>query len=145
MLRRRFPRPSRAWRSRARQEACTRIPPPLYLLSQHPIEIERGADECEVGERLREVAERLSERSGLFGEEAEMVGVSEHLLEHEPRLVEPRRVIGTCACERLDEPEAADVEGSLLTVESVGRLRDVVPEGEAVRDETSFFGAPQRR
>src|SRR5690349_20377106 len=73
--------------------------------AERAIEIERRADEREVGERLREVAELLAARADLLRVQPEVVGVREHLLERQPRLLEPPG-----ARERLDVPERAHRE-----------------------------------
>jgi hypothetical protein len=59
------------------------------FLTQLAVEIERRGYQGEVGKRLREIAEELSGRSDLFGVEAEMVPVGQHLLENQPRFVYP--------------------------------------------------------
>ena len=53
------------------------------------VQVDRGADERQVAECLREVAELLAGAADLFGVQAEVVGVGVHLLERQPRLVEP--------------------------------------------------------
>src|SRR6266550_8854872 len=53
------------------------------------VEVDRGVDQGQVAERLREVAELLTGAADLLGKQAQMVGVSEHLLEDQPRLVKP--------------------------------------------------------
>src|SRR5262249_33650582 len=58
-------------------------------LAELAVEVDRGADQREVGEGLREVPEQLAGRPDLLRVEAQVVRVREHLLEHEPRLVEP--------------------------------------------------------
>lgn len=57
----------------------------LVVRAQRPIEIERRADQTEVRERLRKVAERLARGARLLGIEAEVVRVTQHLLEHQAR------------------------------------------------------------
>src|SRR5207342_2874894 len=89
-----------------------------------------STDQREMGERLWEVAERLPRRPDLLGVEAEVVGVGEHLLEGETRLVE-----SAGAGERLDVPEGADREGALFALEAVGGGGDVVPVDQAVADQ----------
>ena len=56
--------------------------------SQSSVEVERRADEGQVGERLREVAQSFAAVAGLFGVEAEVVGVAEHLLEQKASVFE---------------------------------------------------------
>src|SRR5581483_4267572 len=81
--------------------------------AQRAVEVEGGADERDVGERLREVAQHLAAGAGLLGEQPEVVGVAQHALEEEPRLVQAGRVVPAGAGERLHQPEGADVEGAL--------------------------------
>src|SRR5687768_7405689 len=61
------------------------------LLAQGSIEVVGGADQRQMGERLREVPELLAGGADLLGVEAEVVGVGEHLLERQPGLVHPAR------------------------------------------------------
>src|SRR5689334_5917093 len=79
------------------------------------VQVEGGADEGQVGERLREVALLLAGAADLLGVQAEVVGVGEHLLEGEPGLVEPAG-----PDQRLDVPEGADGEGPLVAAQPVG-------------------------
>src|SRR5262245_4831835 len=76
--------------------------------SELAVEVVGGADQCEVREGLREVAELFACRADLLGVEPDVVRVAEHLLEGQPRLVEPPR-----ARECLDPPERAHREGRL--------------------------------
>src|SRR5262245_63920236 len=94
---------------------------------QGAVEIEGGADEREMREGLGEVPEPLTAGTALLGVETEVVRVAEHLLEHEPGLLEPGGVGAPGAGEGLDQPERADVERALLAAEPVHRLPWVVP------------------
>src|SRR4051794_15558311 len=80
---------------------------------ERPVEVEGGADQGQVGERLRVVAQGLATVARLLGKQAEVVGVAEHLLEEQPRVFQPRRVGAPGAGERLDQPEGTHVEGPL--------------------------------
>src|SRR5262249_31572354 len=100
-----------ARRSRASPASCAAASSSAEL----PIEVDRGADQRQVGERLREVPEQLAARADLLGVEAEVVRVGEHLLEREPRFPH-----AAGARERLYVPEAADRERAFVTVEPVG-------------------------
>ena len=66
----------------------------------------------------------------LFGEEADVVGVGQHLLEREPRVVQ-----ATGAGEGVDVPERADRERAFGSLQAVRRGCRVVAVDEAVRDE----------
>src|SRR4028119_72833 len=111
--------------------------PSLAVFSERPVEVEGGADEGQVGEGLREVAQGLAGVPDLLGVQPEVVGVAEHLLEHQARLVHP-----TCARQRLDEPERAQAERAFFAREAVGGLLDVVAVHEAVRDEPAVAWRP---
>jgi hypothetical protein len=52
----------------------------LMLVSEGAIEVERGADQCEVGKRLREIPQRLPAVTCFLGVETEVVGIAEHAL-----------------------------------------------------------------
>ena len=56
---------------------------------ERPVEVEGRADQAEVCECLGEVAQRLAAGAGLFGVEAQVVGIAEHLLEEQPGVFEP--------------------------------------------------------
>src|SRR5204863_275782 len=81
-----------------------------------------GADQRQVRERLGEVAEVLRLGAQLLAVQAQVIGVAEHLLEEEPRLLEVPH-----AGEALDVPEGAHREGAFLPREPVGE-----PAGEAI-------------
>ena len=61
--------------------------------SQRAVQVERRADQGEMGESLREVSQGLAAMPGLFRIEADMVG--KHPLENQSRLFEPRPVVAT--------------------------------------------------
>src|SRR5215469_2196469 len=82
--------------------------------AERAVEVERGADQRQVGEGLREVALLLAGTADLLGVQAQVVGVGEHLLEGQPCLVK-----SPGAGERLDVPERADRERSLLAAQAV--------------------------
>ena len=67
---------------------------------QRPIQVEGGADQSQVRERLREIAQGLSAWAGLFGVQAEVVGIPEHLLEEQPGVFESSRICAAGAGER---------------------------------------------
>lgn len=68
-----------------------------------------------MGKRLRNISQRLAMAPGLFGVEAYVVRVAEHLLEDEPCIVASRRVCLTGPGECLHEPERADIERSFVS------------------------------
>ena len=103
---------------------------PKRGLAERGVEVDGRRDQRQVGERLREVAQRLAGRADLLGVEAEVVRVGEHLLERQPRLVEPPR-----PRQRLDVPERADREGALVAAQPVGRGGGVVAVDQAVGDQ----------
>src|SRR5713101_8587487 len=96
-------RPTCAWTSRiivvvvcrcrsSRRERFYRDPARLSRRSrgvaggrETAVEIEGGADERQVRERLGEVAEVLRLRAQLLTVQSQVIGVAEHLLEEEPR------------------------------------------------------------
>jgi hypothetical protein len=82
-----------------------------------------------VREGLGEVAELLARRADLLRVQPDVVGVGEHLLEGQPRLVE-----SPGPGERLHPPEGAQREGRLLAGEPVGRRVHVVAVDAAVGD-----------
>ncbi len=73
-----------------------------------------------MGERLWEVSQGLAGRSDLLGIQADVVGVGEHLLEHQPSLGHPAR-----AGERFDVPERAQVERAFVSVQTVAAVGGV--------------------
>src|SRR3954447_26089496 len=70
--------------------------------AQRPVQVERGADEGQVGERLGEVPQRLPAGARLLRVESQVIGVAEHLLEQEPRILQATRVGAPGAGQRLD-------------------------------------------
>src|SRR5215212_5235648 len=74
-------------------------------LPERAIQVYRGADKREVGEGLGEVAQGLASTPELLGIELQMVGVGEHLLQGEARLLEASGLR-----EALHEPERAEAK-----------------------------------
>src|SRR5881296_3691874 len=68
-----------------------------------------------MGKRLREVAEMLRLGAELLAVQPQVIGVAEHLLEEEPRLLQVAHT-----GEALDVPEGAHRERALLAGEPVG-------------------------
>src|SRR3954454_20747449 len=81
---------------------------------QRGVEAEGRVDEGEVGERLRGVPELLAGEADLLGEETEVGGVGQYLLEHQPGLVQPPG-----AREGIDVGERAQREGALRATQTV--------------------------
>ena len=77
----------------------------LWFLSQDPIEIEGGADQGQMRERLGEVSQCFAMVAGLFPVEAYMVGIPQHALEEQSRFIEPPSIFATGASKRLHEPK----------------------------------------
>src|ERR1700750_3145802 len=65
------------------------LPPGLGASIELAVEVDRGADQRQVAEGLREVAELLAGAADLLGEQAQVVSVGVHLLEHQPGLLQP--------------------------------------------------------
>src|ERR1700722_1899787 len=72
------------------------------------VQVDRGADQGQVGEGLGEVAPRLARGPELLGEQAQVVAGGEHLLGGAPGFV---RAPGPG--QALDVPERAEAEGTL--------------------------------
>src|SRR5262245_18841219 len=82
--------------------AALRSSPGMAGGRQSTVEIEGGADERQVRERLGEVAEVLRLVTELLAVEPEVIRVAQHLLEEEARFVQVAH-----AREALDIPEGA--------------------------------------
>src|SRR5688572_17389126 len=93
--------PRKEKRSRIDSQILRPMPTPC------PVEVERGADQPQVGERLWEVPQRLAVWTRLLRIQPQVVGVAEHLLEQQPCLLQPPPVGPPGAGQRLDQPEAA--------------------------------------
>jgi hypothetical protein len=59
----------------------------LLSIAERAIKIVRGADQCKVCEGLRKIAKCLALRAGLFREQPEVIGVSQHALEEQAGLI----------------------------------------------------------
>ena len=94
-----------------------------------------------MGEGLGEIAEALAAGTGFLSVQSQVVGVSQHLLEHEAGLVEPPRIAPAGAGEGLDEPESAHVERALVSAQPVGELLVVVAIDEAVGHQPALLRA----
>src|SRR5437870_3966655 len=96
-------------------------------------------------ERLREVAQSLAAGTSLFGVQANMVRITEHLLEEQPGVFEAGRVGAAGARERLNEPERTHVEGALAARQPIGGGGGVVPVDQTVRGQTARGDGPPDR
>jgi hypothetical protein len=56
-------------------------------IAERAIKIVRGADQCKMCECLWKIAECLALRAGLFCEQPEVIGVSQHALEDQAGLI----------------------------------------------------------
>src|SRR5258708_24344663 len=99
--------------------------------TQRAVQIERRADQGEMVESLRQVPQGLATMPGLFRIEAEMVGETEHPLENQSRLLEPRPVVAACPGQCLDQPKRADVEGAFLSRQPIHAILDIVSVHQA--------------
>src|SRR5881628_1879632 len=91
-------------------------------------------------EGLWEVAECFAAGTRFFRIQAEMISVSQHLLEQQPRLLEPSPIPLTGASQSLDEPEGADVERAFFARKSVRSISSVVSIYQTARHQTAFVG-----
>src|SRR5690242_7219066 len=91
------------------------------------VEVERGADQRQVGQGLGEVPLLFPGAADLLGVQAQMVGVSEHFLERQTRLLEPPG-----PGERLDVPERARRERAFPAAHTVRAGLRVVAVDEGI-------------
>src|ERR1700758_2412994 len=91
----------------------------LNLASQHSIQIESRADQCEMGKGLGKVAQRLALRPCLLCIKPKMIRVSQHTFKQQTGLIQFFGICLTGARQRFHEPKGAHVERALLTRESV--------------------------
>src|SRR5579859_1802219 len=106
----------------------------LTRLREPAVEVVGGADEREMGERLGKISQMLSAGAQLLPIEPHVVGVAQHFLGQEPRLLE---VAGPGNAH--DEPEGAHREGPLPALEAVHRrVADLVAVHERVVHQLAF-------
>src|SRR5215471_17406772 len=91
------------------------------------VEVDRCVDQRQVAERLREVAELLARRPDLLREQAQVVGVREHLLEDQAGFLQ-----AAGAGQRVGVPEGANGEGALVTEQAVRRGAGVISVDQTV-------------
>ena len=80
---------------------------------------------------LRKVSKGFAAMPGFFGIQTEMVGVGEHLFEHQPRVVQEGVIKSAGSGQRLDQPERAHIEGALVATQTVGCLGRIVTMDQA--------------
>src|SRR6266478_934575 len=71
---------------------------------------------------LRKIAQSLALVAGLLRVKPQMVSISQHVLEQQPRLIEHFGLGLTCARQRFDQPERAHIERALLARQSINPL-----------------------
>src|SRR6202011_5174666 len=76
------------------------------------VQVDRGADQRQMTECLREVADLLAREPYFLGVQAEMVGVGLHLLEGKHRVIQ-----ASGPGQRVHVPERAQRERALLAVQ----------------------------
>jgi hypothetical protein len=79
------------------------------------VEVDRGVDQGQVTERLREVAELLAGAADFLGVQPKMVRVGMHFLERYAGVLEPSR-----AGQGVDVPERAQRERAFVAGQPVG-------------------------
>src|ERR1700722_17319071 len=75
---------------------------------ERAVQISRSADQRQMRQGLRIISEVLSAPSQLLRIQPDVVGIAQHLLKNQPRLIQL-----SGACEALDEPERTGREGAL--------------------------------
>src|SRR6185437_4764823 len=91
------------------------------------IQVQRGIDQRQMGEGLREVPLLLAGQADLLREQAQVVGIGRHLLESETRLFEPTRT-----SERIHIPVGSDRERTLMAEQTIWRSAWIVAVDQAV-------------
>ena len=97
-----------------------------------PVQVKGGTDQSQMGERLGEIAERFTTGPRLLRVETEMIGITEHLLEEQPSVVQARRVGAAGARQGLDQPEGAHVECSLAARKAVRCVGGIVTLDQSI-------------
>src|SRR5882724_10802588 len=72
--------------------------------------------------RLGKITQSLALATGLLRVKPQMVSISQHVLEQQPCLIEHCGFGLTCACQRFDQPERADIKSALLARQPVDAL-----------------------
>src|SRR5678815_3721572 len=93
--------------------------PLLIIRSESAIQVECGADQREMSERLRKISQRLTTGAGLFTIQAEVTAVSQHAFENQSGLLQLPFIRATRARHRFYQPERAHVESSFIPFQSV--------------------------
>src|SRR6202012_4215323 len=88
------------------------------------------------------MAERLALVPNLLGIQAQMIRVSEHLLEEVAGSVQTFGIGGTSARQSLHQPKRAEIESALGAFQAVGGLFDVVAKDQSIGDQTAILGRP---
>jgi hypothetical protein len=79
-----------------------------------------------VSESLRKVSEGFASWTGLFSVKTKMVGIAQHLLKHEPGLIQTGRINPPRPGQCLYQPERTDVEGPLFSWQAIRGLFYIV-------------------
>ena len=98
-----------------------------------PVQVEGGTNQSQVRERLGEVAQGFTAAARLLSVKAEVVAITEHLLEEQACLLQESRVGMAGAGQGLNQPEGAHVEGALAARQAVRCRGGIVTVAEAVR------------
>src|SRR5258708_22949732 len=108
---------------------------------QHAIQIECGADQREMSERLGEIAQRLALRPGLLCIKPKMIRIAQNAFKKQSGLIQPLGIRHACACQRFHKPKGAHVKSTFLARESVNTATRWIAIHEAVADKAPVTGA----
>src|SRR6202040_645575 len=89
------------------------------LVAEGAIQVECGADQCEMRKGLRKIAKRLALRTCLFRIKAQVIRIAQHAFEEEPGLIEPLGMSLAGASQSLNEPKGTHVEGAFFARQTV--------------------------
>ena len=91
----------------------------MLVCAERTVEIERGTDQRQMGQRLRKIAQSLAAGTGFFAVKSEVIGVSLHAIENLPGLFEQPFIRAPRSGHRFDQPEGAHVECPLVPFQPV--------------------------
>ena len=90
---------------------------------------------------LRKVPQPFPAGPRLLRIKPQVVGVAQHLLKHQPRLIQPARVAPPGARQRLHQPEGAHIESAFMPGQPIVKLAGVVAVHQAVRNQPPLLRA----
>src|SRR5215467_16339325 len=106
---------------------------------QGTIQIERGADQGNMGEGLWKVAKGLATTTDFLRIQPHVIGVSQHPLEQQSSFRELCGIDASGSGQRFHQPKRTHGKGALLSTKPIVAGLGIIPEDESIGDQSTLL------